>query len=428
MQRGHGLHRPQASLPDGMISSLAKRFAHWFPSFVGIDRFERMRACAGALFGIVLTGLCSRLALGSGTEAIWMIGPVGASAVLLFAVPSSPLAQPWSVLGGNTVSALVGVTCALLTDDAVLGAALAGSVSIAAMFALRCLHPPGGAVALTAVLGGPGIHALGYGFVLVPVGLNSLLLLLTALFFNNATGRRYPQGVRAETMQAHDTRDPLPTARLGINRDDLDQVLARYNQVLDISPDDLETIFLETERQAYQRRFGTTQCAAIMSRDVVSVRFGTPLEEAWDLLHHHRLTALPVTDNASRVVGILTKADFIAHAGVAGATGHHGLGQRLGALLRPSGLTHSSKPEVVGQIMHGDVRTVTGDQPIVELVPLMSDAGLHSVPVVDGSRRLIGMITPSDMIAALYESSLAGPERMRLVRGRTESPGGKRRD
>src|ERR1700716_509184 len=155
------------------------------PTSGSTDRFERMRACAGALFGLVLAGLCSFLMQGQTPDAVWLIAPMGASAVLLFAVPASPLAQPWAIMGGNVVAANIGGTCAKLIEAAWLPAAIAGSLAIAAMFALRCLHPPSGAVALTAVLGGPAVHALGYGFVIFPVALNSLLLLLTALFFNN---------------------------------------------------------------------------------------------------------------------------------------------------------------------------------------------------------------------------------------------------
>src|SRR5690606_34695683 len=119
-------------------------------------------------------------------EAAWLIAPMGASSVLLFAVPSSPLAQPWSVIAGNTIAALIGVSCAKVVGQPILAAGLAASLAIAAMFAFRFIHPPSGAVALTAVLGGPAVYELGYGFVLVPVALNSVLLLLTALVFNNA--------------------------------------------------------------------------------------------------------------------------------------------------------------------------------------------------------------------------------------------------
>ena len=237
----------------------------------------------------------------------------------------------------------------------------------------------------------------------MPVALNSVLLLLTALFFNNATGRRYPHMMQATTASMHHTKDLAPTERIGMTPDDLDIVLARYNQVLDISRDDLEAILMETERQVYLRRFGVTHCRDVMSRDVVSVSFGTDLQDAWTLLHRHRLSALPVVDRGMRVVGILTRADFITHANLGN---HEGFAKRLVEFLRPVLQSHSRKPAVVGQIMCRDVRTALVDQPIVEMVPAMSDGGVHAMPVVDANRKLVGMITQSDVLAALYESSL----------------------
>lgn len=367
------------------------------------DRLEKMRACSGALFGIVLTGMCSYLLLGNTPGAVMLIAPMGASAVLLFAVPASPLAQPWSIIGGNVAAALIGVTCAKVIGEPVLAAALAASLAIAAMFSLRCLHPPSGAVALTAVLGGANVHAMGYGFVIFPVALNSLVLLLTALIFNNATGRRYPNLIGADHATARETKDPVPTARIGTTPEDLDNVLARYNQVLDISRADLESILVETERQAYLRRFGVTQCADVMSKDVISVEFSTELQSAWNLLLKYRLTALPVLDRTGRVMGIVSKDDFVKQAD---SGNYKGFSQRLAFFLRPTLHSHSIKPEVVGQIMHKDIILASEDQPIVELVARMSDAGVHSIPVVNDARRLVGIITQSDMIAALYEKNL----------------------
>ncbi|QRX83633.1 HPP family protein [Glaciimonas sp. PAMC28666] len=371
--------------------------------FDTVNRFERMRACSGALLGITLTGACSFVMLGSSSGALWLIAPMGASAVLLFAVPASPLAQPWSIVGGNLCAGLIGVTCAKLIGEPVLAAGLAVGLAIGAMFWLRCLHPPSGAVALTAVLGGPAIHQLGYTFLLVPVGLNTFLLLLTAILFNNATGRRYPPLAFKESSNQHALKDPNPTSRLGFTSDDLNIVLGRYNQVLDISRADLEKIFLETEMEVARRKFGVVTCKELMSRDVVSVDFATELLIAWNLLREHKLTALPVLGRGRHVIGIVTKADFIKHVQLR----HYGqLTNKLRRLLRYIPRAHSSKPEVVGQIMFKEVTIVRESQAIVELVPLMSDRGLHSIPVIDDDGKLVGMVTQSDLIAGLYKSHL----------------------
>lgn len=124
-----------------------------------------------------------------------LIGSFGASAVLLYGAPKSPLAQPRNLLGGHFLSALVGVTAHLaLPDPAWLACAVAVAGAIALMHATKTLHPPGGATALIAVTGGPKIAALGYLYALVPALSGAAVMLVVALLANNlASRRRYPE-------------------------------------------------------------------------------------------------------------------------------------------------------------------------------------------------------------------------------------------
>ena len=170
--------------------------------------------------------------------------------------------------------------CAFSIPDPMIASAFAVAGAIGAMFALHCLDPPGGAIALASVLGGPQIQDYGYFFLLTPVGITSLLLLLIAIVFNNATRRRYPHAAQLAYGNTHHTRDVLPGDRLDFTPADLDAVLKQYNHVLNIGRDDLESLFLQTEMHAYRRRFGEITCADIMSRDLVTVKFGTTLQEA----------------------------------------------------------------------------------------------------------------------------------------------------
>jgi CBS domain-containing membrane protein len=385
----------------------------WMRSFVPqpntVPRGERMRAVAGALVGLFVTAILSdMLTAHSGIGSLALVAPMGASAVLLFCVPASPLAQPWSVIGGNTISALVGIICAKSVHNAALAAPLAGACAIFVMFVLRCLHPPSGAVALTAVLGGPAIHAAGFQFAFLPVCLNSTLIVLAALVFNNLTGRRYPHNqksmLRTAQQAAHATRDQAPMSRLGFTAEDLDAVLARYGQVLDVSRDDLEEILLQTEQRAYARRFGTVNCGAIMSRDVVTATPNMPLDEAWRLLRHHNLHALPVLDEARRVAGIIGQSDFLHHAGL---DDYQTVGERLRGLFAHVLGVRPERAATVGELMSTKVAVVEADEPIATLVPLMSNVGLHHIPVVDARAVFLGVVSQSDLLAALFESRLA---------------------
>lgn len=378
--------------------------ARWLPQPNNGSRREQLRACAGAICGLLLTGVTCHFLLAPDSASIYLIAPMGASAVLLFCLPASPLAQPWSVVGGNVVSGLVGAACVKWFGPGVGVAALAACLAIAAMFALRCLHPPGGAVALTTVVGGASVHAAGFEFVFVTVLFNSAILVACAVLYNNLTGRRYPHSQQLAPAHPHATDDEVPSARLGFTADDLDAVLRQHGEVLDISRDDLQAIFLQTELRAYQRRFGVISCFDIMSKDVLHVEFGTPLDEAWRTMRAHEIGALPVLNRARRVIGIITQTDFLRHGGL---DDYQGMRHRLRAILRRTGLSHTERPEVVGQLMTHQPHTARLGTPIIDLVPLMADAGYHHIPIVDDEDRLAGIISQSDLMAALYETRFA---------------------
>jgi CBS domain-containing membrane protein len=123
----------------------------FWPASINVSTQEALRMVAGAGLGIFFVAVLSRY-LGKGLEP-WLVAPIGASAMLVFGIPSSPMAQPWSIIGGNTLSALVGTFIALMIpDNLALAAALAVALAIATMLLGRCLHPPGGATALLVVL------------------------------------------------------------------------------------------------------------------------------------------------------------------------------------------------------------------------------------------------------------------------------------
>lgn len=359
------------------------------PAPVMVDARERWRAVLGALLGLLVTALVGRWLLGLSVTGTWLVAPLGASAVLVFAAPASPLAQPWSVVGGNSVSALVGVLCSMWLPDPTLAGAVAVALAIAVMMALRCLHPPGGAMALSVVLA----HAAHGHFAIGAAMVDSLVLVLAGVAYNAATGRRYPH------TQIAPARAQPAGVGARFKSQDLDAVLARYNQVLDVSRDDLENILQAAELESYRRRTGEILCRDVMSRDVVYVQFGSSLQEAWRLMRTHQIKALPVIDQSRRIVGIITMADFMREARIDQAPG---LGHKLREFIRPDGLSMSDKPEVVGQIMTRQVRVVSQDRHAIELMPLFTESGHHHIPVIDDERRLVGIITQSDFVRALY--------------------------
>jgi CBS domain-containing membrane protein len=149
---------------------------------------ERFRACGGALIGLLLVfSFAQFLGELSGIDE-WLIASLGASALLVFALPSSPMAQPWAVIAGNTLSALVGISVTIVIQNPMLALPIAASLAILGMFILRCLHPPAAAVALIAVLG----NVMHYRYAFFPVMIDSILLVIAGAIYSNITGRSYP--------------------------------------------------------------------------------------------------------------------------------------------------------------------------------------------------------------------------------------------
>jgi CBS domain-containing membrane protein len=304
-------------------------------------------------------------------------------------------------MGGNLVAATVGVACASWVPIPVIAAALAVALAIGAMFVLRGVHPPSGAVALTAVLGGPAIHSMGYGFVLAPIAIQSAALLAAAIVFHAFTGHRYPHAGR----QSSDKGTAPAAIPSGFTHADLEAVLNRRSELLDIDPADLESLLRETQLQAYARTFSELTCADIMSRPVIAVSATTRARAAWNLLKQHGVKALPVTDETNRVIGIVTQADLVDKGPVG----------KLSSLAEDLRLRFWSRPTIsadpVGAVMTVDVRTADGTQPIVALVPIFANFGHHHIPVLDASQRLVGMITQLDLISGLYRQAHA-PQRL----------------
>ncbi|WPP01649.1 HPP family protein [Pseudomonas sp. HR96] len=351
--------------------ALTRLKAFW-PTPVAISTQEKGRATLGAALGLLLVALAAGLLLeGSvasehGALALMLVAPIGASAVLVFAVPSSPLAQPWAVVAGNTLSTLVGVACVAWVPNATLAGAVAVGAAIAVMLLGRCLHPPGGAAALLTVLAGNSR----WQFALNPVLVDSLLLVAAGLIYNNLTGRPWPH------LQPAKAQEP---ARF--TTQDLDAALAHYNQVLDVSRDDLQSLLEHAEGFAYQRKLGGLRCADVMSTTPVVARQEMALREAWALLRSHKVKALPVVDRQQHLVGIVTVADFI------GSTGLDALADK-----------------VVASIMTRTVRVASADRLLIDLVPVFADHGHRHIPIIEADRRVVGMITQSDLIRALYRA------------------------
>ncbi len=378
----------------------SRYFARWFaalgPAMARPAAGEMVRAALGAGLALALSALLLD-AVGAQVEMSMrpgLIAPLGASAFLLFAVPNSPLAQPWSALMGNGVSALVAVLVLALPLSVGLAAGLAVFGAMAAMAVLRAMHPPGAAVALATVLIAGEGGQIGLDFVAVPVLLDTALLVAMALAWNRLTGRRYPFR-QASQPGTHATGDTAPQRRLGLTADDLGRLLARFNQSANIGTEDLGRILAAAEADAARRRFGALVCADIMSRDVITVSPATSLADMAALFRRHRFKTLPVVDTAGALLGVVGQADFVA-AWPDAAPLTARAGAAVGRLIG-----RGDPPATAADLLHSAI-TVAPEAPVGVLVELLADGAVEAVPVVSAGR-LAGIVTRSDFLALLAQ-------------------------
>ncbi|KHL70208.1 MULTISPECIES: HPP family protein [Pseudomonas] len=368
------------------VSPLPAWLANLLPTNPSPRPREWLRATLGAGLAVALCTWVNSQLFGL-PLTLHLLGPLGASALLLYAVPSGALAQPWSLLGSYAVAGL----CAALVvhfhggEVGLWVAALTLGVSLLLMYLLRCLHPPGGAMALSLIVTGADTQGAGLALVL-PAFSGALTLLVSALMYNNLTGVRYPKAA-ASSNELHGTADPLPEQRTGVSPDDLRQALDEFDGFVDITPDDLEQLLRSTERHALRRRMGDINAAQIMSRDLRIASPTTTVDQALAMLKRHRLRNLPVLEN-NRLVGIVSVIDLI---GQSRRRQLWPLGRRRETLLR--------------EVMTCPVVSVDHRLHLAELITLMSSQGLHCVPVLE-NQVLVGMITQTDVIAALQQDLL----------------------
>src|ERR1700761_7290453 len=170
---------------------------------------DRAFACLGAIVGIGLAGLIAALIHGDGEATPWLVAPMGASAVLLFAVPASPMAQPWPIIGGNSLSALTGFAVGQALGHGAVACGIGVGLAIGVMSVTRSLHPPGGAAALTGVIGGGLVDPAGWWFPVAPVALDAVLLVAVGWAFHRLSGHAYPHP-HPSPAPAHEASAPAP--------------------------------------------------------------------------------------------------------------------------------------------------------------------------------------------------------------------------
>ncbi|MDP2733154.1 MAG: HPP family protein [Hoeflea sp.] len=396
------LHRLKLDRPS-LLRRLA-RLRPFGPVIGPTNRRDTAASAAGA--GLALL-LCVALIIGSGgdhSSGVFLIAPMGATTVILFALPNSPLAQPWSAIVGNTVSALVALGVHQATRDPALAIGASACLSLGAMFLTRSLHPPGGAVALTASLNPAMLDTMGPNFVLIPVFLGTVVLVALAMLWHQLNGRVYPFR-QPQAVGPHATTDKAAQQRLGLEPEELARILADYRQSANLGVEDLARLIAAAEQVAASHALGAMTCDAIMSRDLVTVRPDARAAQVADLFRKHSFASIPVVEKGGVLLGVIFQLDLIRRARRDSMRANTSFGAGMTAIRRDrsAGIIRAS------EIMTTGLPTVVATTPVASLMPLLADGGAEAVPVMQGDR-IVGITTRTDLLSAFVRSTARGTQ------------------
>ncbi len=331
----------------------------------------------GVMFGLGLTGLFALSPLTDLDTGLFLIAPFAATSALLFVLPNSPLAQPWSAIVGNTLAAVVGIAVCMVVADPLLRLVLSVGLTLSVTMLARAMHPAAAAVAMTIALNPQIVEALGFWFAIFPVALGTSALVGLAMVYARLTGRRYPfRQFGAAGPQK--TRDAAPVERMGLSEGALIEILERYRQSFNLGVQDLARLVGAVQLQAAAQAQPRV-AQDIMSVDLVTVAPDARRTDIAEIFLEHGFTSLPVVDAAGAYVGIIFQLGLVEQA---------------------------DRAAQARDLIAKAVPRITAQTPLSVVLPLLAQGRTDALPVIKGDR-IIGIVTQTDLIASLARSALA---------------------
>lgn len=220
-----------------LTSRLKQRLIKNHPSFK-----EKLNASLGSFTAIwLMMTVISQLQLTMEMELL-VLASMGASTFLLFVVPHSPMAQPWPLMAGHLIAALIGLICNYWITEPILATAVAVGLSVFLMHFMHALHPPAAATAMIAVIGLPEHSSLAWDFVYAVVIINAGSLLIFSLLINNLLpGRHYPH--QDNHHKHHDQFVIQQNNTKLLNEEDFNWALSQMEAVIDVTETDLVDLY-----------------------------------------------------------------------------------------------------------------------------------------------------------------------------------------
>ncbi|MDF1621005.1 HPP family protein [Pseudothioclava nitratireducens] len=370
-----------------LTPTLRRQIGRFGPQMGRRRWIDILRAASGAGIGILITTLIVATLPHSEAAGIYLVSSFASTAVLLFVLPNSPLAQPWSALVGMMVSALVPIAVlSVVPPPWADGLAVAGAIM--AMMALRALHPPAAGIALLAVLEFEADNPLDFSFALMPVAALTAVLIVFAMLWNRLFGIPYPS---RPLLAGQAPGASLPGNRTPLTEDDLDKLLLEFQASANLGAADLARLVAAAEHRGAEALMQHTTVGDIMSANPISVPPEAPLSEIVRKMEATGVKNLTVTDSEGRFLGVVDQTRAMAR-----------LASDLEKLRRPFRLRAAPPEAEARALMNPDVRPVSRATPVWTLIERLSAHDARIIPVIEAGR-LVGVASRRDLVRLFLE-------------------------
>lgn len=367
----------------------------WKPAVAPAARKDMARVGLGAMLGLGLAMLlvfeAQHVGLATGLN---LFAPLGASAVLLFAVHTSPLAQPWSCVVGNVVSGLwAWLVVQYLPLEWAPAVAVGGAIMV--MQWTRSLHPPGGAVALLWALEAQNGQAHGWSYALWPIGVLTLGLVLAAMVYHRLWGKTYPLQPQAPARPQSAPHWPA----MDLSTADLQALLSRFDQGNNLTADELGQLVLAAEEQAIARRFGSVACGQVMTAQLWTCPPDASLDSLAAKFQQHPIKSLPVVDAHGQLLGVVARSTLLDWVWQQRSNVAQRRQQRIWRLW---GKKPAQTSACAAELMQDAPLCVQDSTPVAALLETLAQHAVPFVAVLRGEK-LVGLITRTDIMRLLLQ-------------------------
>ena len=193
-----------------------------------------------------------------------------------------------------------------------------------------------------------------------------------------------------------DKEEPTP----GLTEDDFREALRELGTYVDITENDLKKLYEIATRISRERCAHSWLAEEIMTRDVVTVKGDAEIHEAGRLLIKHKISGMPVVDDARHVTGIITEADLLSVAGIPSGHVFNDVVMRY-VLVKPTPQHRAG--HTVKDIMSTHVITVSPGTTVKKIALILDKKRIKRVPVVDEENRLLGIVSRGDIVRIFCE-------------------------